>query len=1112
MANAYLPLNKAVTCKYSFCLAISISLFQCLFFISTVIFGQQHDKVDELEYNAELYKNRIKYDSALLLLQEADSLLTYNNDYKKKIRVLLNICDINILERNYPAALLNLDKTNSLIEQGFPGDNTMKADYLQVKGSYFLATGMQDSSKSCLYRSIRLRESIDGVQDTLLHYAYNKLGNLFLAHSFYDSAFICHSRALDLALLKANPVNYLSASSYQNLGIAAHLKGYYNMAESCYTKSLKFKEILFPDQDPALAKIYVNLGKFYTDLSKYNLALGYYDKAEKLLSIRYDRDDLQFAFLYWNKGNIYTHQGDFVKSTSYLLKTYSIFKENLENDNPDELKLLLDIGFAYDKTGDNESAIEFYTKATKNKENAIIIKAYRNLGNIYNSMNKPDSADKFYSLSIKYANIFYSKSNYDLALCYQYYGEFLFDQEKNEDAINFFNKASDIFKELFGRKNKDLSATLILQGEYFLKYKKFDDALDKVQLALISLIPEFETLNTRINPSKSSLVQEFYVINALNLKAKVLQLKFLESKSIKDLVLSLSTIDLSEYLIGEIRKSYNEEESQIILNNFARQVIDMGVDVSYRLYEVTGDIEYLKESFKYCEKGHAIILLSALRGLQAQSTFVLPEGLSQVEKSISSELGMYSNFLYEEKQKAAPDESKLAFWNDKVFSLRYSMDSLLNIYKERFPEYFRLKFDYSVISSDSAVDRLLPSQAILEYYLTDSTIFSFNLTDGTLEGNKINGIKSLKDKLDSLQKVLIPRDFFNPGQQDFKAFISLSNDLYGILIKSYENRIRNKRLIIIPDGELGYLSFDILLSGASENTADSYSGLPWLINSNPISYSSSATIFFEKTRQPEPDISANLLAFAPNYDLPSVHRSLTAGDSLRYYLSPITGTKEEINSISRLFSTRKLFDNRATESNFKKMAGNYGILHLAMHTVIDNQNPLYSKLVFSAPDNQVSDDGYLNTYELFDLKLHGQLAVLSACNTGGGKLERGEGIISLARGFFYAGIPSVVMTLWEIEDHSSADLMSLFYKNLKDGMPNDIALQQAKISYMSGAGTLHVHPYFWAGYVNIGKTDPVIALKKDIHYNKWILTGLITLVIGGILYFFSHRRVFFKGK
>jgi CHAT domain-containing protein len=229
-------------------------------------------------------------------------------------------------------------------------------------------------------------------------------------------------------------------------------------------------------------------------------------------------------------------------------------------------------------------------------------------------------------------------------------------------------------------------------------------------------------------------------------------------------------------------------------------------------------------------------------------------------------------------------------------------------------------------------------------------------------------------------------------------------------------------------------------------------------------------------------------------------------------LAPIKGTTEEIQTISGEFKTKKRIGEQATEEYFKKHAGKYGILHLAMHTIIDNENPLYSKLVFSAPGKDSQEDGYLNTYELFRLRLPGYLAVLSACNTGGGKLEKGEGIISLARGFFYAGIPSVLMTLWEVEDHSSANLMKLFYTNLKAGYPNDIALQRAKLSYLDEAGKLQSHPYFWAGYVSIGKTARMEynSIKKPVK--NFLFALPIALIIIAFYFLFINRRVFFRKK
>ncbi|MDX9905250.1 MAG: CHAT domain-containing protein [Bacteroidales bacterium] len=565
------------------------------------------------------------------------------------------------------------------------------------------------------------------------------------------------------------------------------------------------------------------------------------------------------------------------------------------------------------------------------------------------------------------------------------------------------------------------------------------------------------------------------------------------------------------YVVEEIRKTYLEEESQIILNNYARSVIDLGVTVAFQLYEETGEHHYLDEAFKFCEKGQAIILLSALRGLQARSTSAIPEKISEMESSISRELGMYAGLLYEERQKKIPDENKINLWNDKVFYLRSSLDSLHSRIREEYPDFFSLKYGYEVVTTDYALMSLAPDQAILEYYLTDSLIFTFLLTDGQVHG-KIAGRKLiLTEKLDSLRNCFTGLTYFNPGEDDFYRLTNLSAGLYSILVRPFENQIQGKRLIIVPDGELGYLSFDLLLRQKPGTYSLTYQGLPWLILDHPISYSSSATVFFEQAKIESKKTTRSLLAFAPTYDYTSHARYAGGQDSILLRLNPITGTKEEVNSIPGSFRTTKFFDEEATESNFKKYAASYGILHLAMHTLVDNHNPLYSKLVFQVPENNSSNDGYLNTYELFNMKLNGQLAVLSACNTGSGKLERGEGIISLARGFFYAGIPSVVMTLWEIEDHSSADLMAMFYENLSNGLSNDRALQQAKVSYLESCNKLKSHPYFWAGYVNIGKIDVISTKHSNTNKNTLFIT-LVILAIGGLLIIFFNRRVFFRKK
>lgn len=130
---------------------------------------------------------------------------------------------------------------------------------------------------------------------------------------------------------------------------------------------------------------------------------------------------------------------------------------------------------------------------------------------------------------------------------------------------------------------------------------------------------------------------------------------------------------------------------------------------------------------------------------------------------------------------------------------------------------------------------------------------------------------------------------------------------------------------------------------------------------------------------------------------------------------------------------------------------------------------------------------------IYGLDINAHLVVLSACETGYGKLNSGEGIMSLARGFLYAGCPGVVMTLWKVEDNQSTKIITSFYKYLADGKSKIEALQLSKLDYLKSSDPLFSHPYFWAGYVDIGNPDPLIIKEKK---NTWyILVVAIILIL-----------------
>ncbi len=196
---------------------------------------------------------------------------------------------------------------------------------------------------------------------------------------------------------------------------------------------------------------------------------------------------------------------------------------------------------------------------------------------------------------------------------------------------------------------------------------------------------------------------------------------------------------------------------------------------------------------------------------------------------------------------------------------------------------------------------------------------------------------------------------------------------------------------------------------------------------------------------------------------------------------------------------------QATESNFKKYANNYDILHLAMHAVIDNQDPLFSKLVFSTSGDSL-EDGLLNTHEIYNMKFNARLAVLSSCSSGEGQLKKGEGVISLARGFSYAGCPSLIMTLWEVEDKTGVDLMVRFYHYLKKGCHKDIALQKAKLDFIKNNPYSFSHPFFWSTYICIGDRSALF-FPKSIY-----LYVVLTVVFSGLVVLFLKRKRMKRNK
>ena len=395
-------------------------------------------------------------------------------------------------------------------------------------------------------------------------------------------------------------------------------------------------------------------------------------------------------------------------------------------------------------------------------------------------------------------------------------------------------------------------------------------------------------------------------------------------------------------------------------------------------------------------------------------------------------------------------------------------------------------------------------QAFVEYFVKEgernkeAEVYTFVITDHEYQilHKPLSG--EFNKTIDHFLQFLRNSVVINTRKSDFVQYTHNAFDLYQLLIEPFISTMQNYRLVIVPDDKLAYLPFDAFLASPADSTKMDFRNLDYLVRHHAISYTYSATLLYYYF-QNNLKYSNKIAAFAPDYsDEPS-----TSGSGAETFL-PLPGAETEVNGVTKLIKGDQFVKERATKQNFLLNAGKYDILHLAMHTLLNDTLPLYSKMVFSADPN-VENGRTLNTYEIYNLTLKADMVVLSGCNTGSGKLQKGEGVMSLARAFLYAGCPNIIMTLWNVEDISSSEVMLEFYTNIKSGFTKDEALRRAKISYLSQADPLKAHPHFWLGYVSIGSQVPLF--KTKIGY----FVGLIIFVFLAIVlekwYFKRKKRV-----
>jgi CHAT domain-containing protein len=481
-------------------------------------------------------------------------------------------------------------------------------------------------------------------------------------------------------------------------------------------------------------------------------------------------------------------------------------------------------------------------------------------------------------------------------------------------------------------------------------------------------------------------------------------------------------------------------------------------DVLSVLHEQHPNHGYDRQAFLFSERGRARSFLDLLAESNAHVTSGLTPQQIKDQTLLNRELARALKTLEADKsaknERAAKDaEQKLARWS---LDLRQTN---ARYHQLQYPQPSQISEVNAALARENAV--------LLQYQLGERRSLLWVLDGQTTSMIVLPDKRRITQDVTAIRHVLASP----PNAADAAILDQRSRQLYEVLVKPAEPLLTGaEHLLIVPDGALYYLPFEALTSS---------DGKP-MLERHTISYIPSASAYVNLAQEPRHSLSPSkrkeLLAYAnPALQATSAQQTAAVVRSVYrgggFHFAPLPNAEIEVQDIARLYppNLRKiLMGPDATESSVKnEKLSDYRYLHFATHAFLDEQTPTRSGIVLSQI-NTGEEDGILRMNEIFNLELDADLVVLSACQTGLGKLVRGEGLVGLTRAFIYAGSPRVVVSLWEVNDVATAEFMKSFYQHMNNGEAPSVALREAKLDMLHSGPPAYRHPYFWAPFVSVG--------------------------------------------
>ena len=835
-----------------------------------------------------------------------------------------------------------------------------------------------------------------------------------------------------------------------------------------------------------------------------NLAIEYFKRFK-------DLDPTFLPSLYNNISGTYGDLGDYSKSLEYAVEAERISEELINSQVLDESEkqvigirltsIKLTKGVALFKILDHQGAFQAYQEAiilaTKyNKK--LLGSIYGNLGTSHESQLLYDEAEIYYRLAIKEAE----NNDDDITSCLQSVN--LLSLYSTRKQVKKFNHAVEpLRKNLLASLNlpeyrRLLGLTYVQEAQIEEKSKNNEHSLELLMTAIQIVEPDLKLWDPTSKLSNEVILKyPFLIIEIFNSLSRVNTNIALSSNKLKVLEKSLAYLANAETIIEFLRPTLSSPESKIILNEHQSKTYEAKVDLCENLFEMTEDKKFIKVMFETFEKGKTAGLWSEIQQADFKAENI-PKKLSDDETTYKNNKVQAQNAIASLTVSEKEDSIKLRILKDEVFLWSTKYDSVISIYRKEYPKYFDVKFNKKVISLSELQTILSPTQTFIQFYFTRNNLHRLVISKDLVDYRSIDNPNDIQNQTKQLiQHLKASRPDYK--RKEVQEYYEQAKGLYDVLLYDIKDLIAGREIIISGDGVLNLLPFEALVRNESISERSDFRDFDYLIYNHRFSYTYTATLWeYHTIEKTETRHAGHVLAFAPVYEKNS---NVNYIDLYGENLPALPGTIEEVKLISKEFRSRTFLKSKATEENFKLEIQNSDVLHLAMHTVINDDSPLQSFLVFDNTEDK-KEDGRLTASEILNLRLNSRLAVLSACNTGSGVIREGEGIMGLARSFIQAGCPNLILNLWAMDDNFGKEIINDFYLGVNTGMTLSESIQKAKIKHLEKSGKLASHPHYWAGVILLGK-DTVLDIPQKRNY---LLTVVLIIVALSLIIVFQLKK------